>query len=139
MPVLILGHTPPSMVSQLISYRITQTVSAQAKAEEYSAAALECGGVLRVHIKVDTGMSRLGFLVRGEHFDGGVEAIDRSCALPGLEAEGIYTHFAVSDEDDADSRGLYPGAVRRVYPGDRRAGRPGPDLRHPALRQQRRR
>jgi alanine racemase len=104
MPVLILGHTPPSMVSELIRYRITQTVSAQAKAEEYSAAALECGGVLRVHIKVDTGMSRLGFLVRGEHFDGGVEAIDRSCALPGLEAEGIYTHFAVSDEDDADSR-----------------------------------
>jgi alanine racemase len=104
MPVLILGHTPPSMVSELIRYRITQTVSAQAKAEEYSATALECGGVLRVHIKVDTGMSRLGFLVRGEHFDGGVEAIDRSCALPGLEAEGIYTHFAVSDEDDADSR-----------------------------------
>ena len=102
-PILILGHTPPSMVPQLLEYHITQTVSAQAKAEEYSAAAVKCGGTLKVHIKVDTGMSRLGFLVRGEHFAGGVEAIARSCDLPGLEAEGIFTHFAVSDEDDAAS------------------------------------
>ena len=102
-PILILGHTPPSMVPQLIQYGITQTVSAQAKAEEYSAAASGCGGTLKVHIKVDTGMSRLGFLVRNEHFEGGVEAIARSCELPHLEAEGIFTHFAVSDEDDAAS------------------------------------
>lgn len=102
MPILILGHTPPEMVPQLISYNITQAVSAKAKAEEYSAEAVKCGGTLRVHIKVDTGMSRLGFLVRGDHFDGGVEAIAAACALPGLEAEGIFTHFAVSDMDGAD-------------------------------------
>ena len=96
-PILILGHTPPSMVPQLIEYRITQTVSARAKAEEYSAAARVCGGTLKVHIKVDTGMSRLGFLVRDGHFDGGVEAIAQSCQLPNLEAEGIFTHFAASD------------------------------------------
>lgn len=102
-PILILGHTPPDMVPQLIRYGITQTVSARAKAEEYSAAAVGCGGTLKVHIKVDTGMSRLGFLVRDGHFDGGVEAIAASCALPGLEAEGIFTHFAVSDEDDEAS------------------------------------
>ena len=104
-PILILGHTPPEMVPELIRYRITQAVSAQAKAEAYSAAATSCGGTLKVHIKVDTGMSRLGFLVRDGHFDGGVAAIAASCALPGLEAEGIFTHFAVSDEDDSDSEG----------------------------------
>ena len=71
-PILILGHTPPEMVPELIRYHITQTVSAQAKAEEYNAAAALCGGRLKVHIKVDTGMSRLGFLVRDSHFDGGV-------------------------------------------------------------------
>ena len=102
-PILILGHTPPAMVPQLIEYHITQAVSAKAKAEEYSAAAVQCGGTLKVHIKVDTGMSRLGFLVRGDHFGTGVEAIADSCALPGLEAEGIFTHFAVSDEDDPGS------------------------------------
>ena len=103
MPILILGHTPPDMVPELIRHHITQTVSARAKAEEYSAAAAACGGTLRVHIKVDTGMSRLGFLVRGEHFDGGVEAIAASCRLPHLEAEGIFTHFAAADEDDPGS------------------------------------
>ena len=101
-PILILGHTPPEMTPQLIEHNLTQTVSAQAKAEAYSAAATACGGTLRIHIKVDTGMSRLGFLVRGGHFAGGVEAILRSCALPGLEAEGIYTHFAVSDDDEPE-------------------------------------
>lgn len=103
MPILILGHTPPEMVPELIRHRITQTVSARAKAEEYSSAAAACGGTLRVHIKVDTGMSRLGFLVRGDHFDGGVEAIAASCRLPHLEAEGIFTHFAAADEDDPGS------------------------------------
>ena len=73
-----------------------------AKAEEYSAEAQKCGGTLRVHIKVDTGMSRLGFLVRGEHFESGVNAIAAACALPGLDAEGIFTHFAVSDMDGAE-------------------------------------
>ena len=102
-PILVLGHTPPEMTAELIRHRITQTVSAQAKAEAYSAAAASCGGRLRVHIKVDTGMSRLGFLVRGEHFAGGVEAIAASCALPHLEAEGIFTHFAAADEDDDGS------------------------------------
>ena len=103
MPILILGHTPPEMVPQLLEYDITQTVSARAKAEEYSAAAEKCGGVLKIHIKVDTGMSRLGFLVRGRHFEGGVDAIAASCRLPHLEAEGIFTHFAVADEDDGES------------------------------------
>lgn len=103
MPILILGHTPPEMVEELLKLNITQTVSAFAKAEEYNAAAEKCGGVLRVHIKVDTGMSRLGFLVRGEHFEGGVNAIAASCALPHLKAEGIFTHFATADMDGEES------------------------------------
>ena len=98
MPILILGHTPPEQVSELIRLHITQAVSAESKAEEYSAEAVRCGGTLKIHIKVDTGMSRLGFLCAGEHFEGGVARIAHSCALPGLEAEGIFTHFAVSDE-----------------------------------------
>ncbi|MFR0770024.1 MAG: alanine racemase [Dysosmobacter sp.] len=79
----------------------------------------------RVHIKVDTGMSRLGFLVRGEHFESGVNAIAAACALPGLDAEGIFTHFAVSDMDGCGVRGAHPGAVRRVHPRFRRVGRQG--------------
>lgn len=48
-------------------------------------------------------MSRLGFLVRDRHFESGVERIACACGLPHLEAEGIFTHFAVADEDGGDS------------------------------------
>jgi len=103
MPILILGHTPAEYTDMLIDNNITQTVTCLAKALEYSAAAQALGGVLKTHIKLDTGMSRLGFLCDGEHFDEGVENVIRSCTLPGLDTEGIYTHFAVSDEDGAES------------------------------------
>lgn len=109
MPVLILGHTPAEYVPKLIEKNITQTVTCLAKAEEYSAAVPDGGGRLKIHIKLDTGMSRLGFLCAGEYFREGIENIARSCSLPGLEQEGIYTHFAVSDEADAESRSYTKG------------------------------
>lgn len=102
-PILILGHTPKEQVERLIDLDITQAVSCKAKAEEYSTEAVRCGGALKIHIKVDTGMSRLGFLCEGEHFERGVEGIVQACCLPGLEAEGIFTHFAVADEHDESS------------------------------------
>ena len=101
-PILILGHTPPEYTSVLIAQKLTQTVSALAKAREYSAAASALGQTLKVHIKLDTGMSRLGFLCAGDYFDRGVENVVASCRLPNLEPEGIYTHFAVSDEDSVE-------------------------------------
>ncbi len=104
MPILILGHTPKEQVENLICNNITQAVTCRAKALEYSEEAVRCGGTLKIHIKVDTGMSRLGYLVAGDHFATGVEGICESCRLPGLDAEGIFTHFAVSDEEDEESR-----------------------------------
>ncbi len=98
MPILILGHTPREQVSRLIDYHITQAVSCKAKAIEYSEEAVKYGKSLKIHIKVDTGMSRLGFLCGADSFETGVEGICYACNLPGLEAEGVFTHFAVSDE-----------------------------------------
>ena len=98
MPVLILGHTPKEQVSRLIEYDITQAVTCKAKAVEYSEEAVRLGKILKIHIKVDTGMSRLGYLCEGEFFDNGVEGISEAVNMPGLDAEGIFTHFAVSDE-----------------------------------------
>ena len=102
MPILILGHTPHEYVGTLIDNNITQTVTCLAKALEYSEEAAARGGQLKIHIKLDTGMSRLGFLCSGAHFDEGVDNIIESCRLPGLEHEGIFTHFAVSDEPGED-------------------------------------
>ena len=104
MPVLILGHTPSDYTELLIDKNITQTVTCLAKAEEYSSAAARAGKTLRVHMKLDTGMSRLGFLCGGDYFAEGIENIVRSCSLPNLEYEGIYTHFAVSDKPGEENR-----------------------------------
>ena len=109
MPILILGYTPPDQVERLIDLQITQAVTSTEAAQAYSAEAVRCGGTLRIHIKVDTGMSRLGFQCAGALFDGAVAAICDACSLPGLEAEGIFTHFAVSDEEDEDSRAYTRG------------------------------
>ena len=69
MPILILGHTPHEYTSVLIEQNITQTVTCLAKALEYSAEAVNLGKTLKIHIKLDTGMSRLGFLCDGAHFE----------------------------------------------------------------------
>ena len=106
LPILILGSTPPEDVPLLLEHDVTQTVADAEHAAAYSAAACAAGGTLRVHIKVDTGMSRLGFLCDEPHIPESVDAITAACALPGLEAEGIFMHFAVSDE---------PGEACRAY------------------------
>lgn len=103
LPILILGHTPREYVPELIDLDLTQTVTCEAKAIEYSEEAVKLGKHLRVHIKVDTGMSRLGFLVAGGHFDRGIENIVSACRQKNLDPEGIYTHFAVSDEPGEDA------------------------------------
>ena len=103
MPLLILGHTPREQVGLMIEHRITQAVTCRAKAVEYSEEAVRCGGELTVHIKVDTGMSRLGYLCAGRHFETGVQGICDACAMPGLLPEGIFTHFSVADETDEES------------------------------------
>ena len=102
MPILVLGHTPKDQVKNLIDYKITQAVSCKAKAEAFSAEARRLNATLKVHIKVDTGMSRLGFLCDGDFFESGVDGIVDACKLPGLDVEGIFTHFAVSDEEGPD-------------------------------------
>ena len=103
MPVMILGHTPREEVYKLIENDITQTVTCMAKAVEYSEEAEKVGKNLRIHIKVDTGMSRLGYLCDDDYFGTGVDGIVDACRMPGLEAEGIFTHFAMSDEEDEES------------------------------------
>ncbi len=99
LPILLLGHTPPEQVGQLIANNITQTVTCERKALEYNEAAAKLGKTLRVHIKLDTGMSRLGFICAPPHFDSGVQNILRACKLPNLDPEGVFTHFAVSDDE----------------------------------------
>ncbi|MBD5152531.1 MAG: alanine racemase [Oscillibacter sp.] len=104
LPILQLGLTPAEQTEQLLAQRVTQAVWSERSALAFSREAEQLGGRLKVHIKLDTGMSRLGFPCDEPDFAASLEAICRVCALPGLEPEGIFTHFAVSDEDSEESR-----------------------------------
>lgn len=99
-PVLILGYTPPERGGELLEQGITQTIYDLDTARALSALAAERGSTLKIHVKADTGMSRLGWLCGEGHLEEAVEAICQVCALPGLEAEGIFTHFANADGDE---------------------------------------
>lgn len=96
-PILILGSTPADYAGELLRLNLTQTVFDLDSAQALSEAAVRAGKKLKIHVKLDTGMSRLGFLCDEEHMDASVEAVARLCALPGLEHEGIFTHFSDSD------------------------------------------
>lgn len=95
-PILILGYTPVDMAGQLYFNDITQCVYSTEYAEALSSACLRDGVKVRIHIKLDTGMGRLGFDCRDSSLSGVKEAI-RCAGLAGFQLEGIFTHFAVSD------------------------------------------
>jgi len=96
--ILILGNTDPSYAKQLEEQELIQTVDNA----EY-ASALAARGKVRVHIKVDTGMSRLGlYCHREEDLEPTARAIEGIAALEGLTVEGIFTHFADSDGETED-------------------------------------
>ncbi|MGI6712125.1 MAG: alanine racemase [Bacillota bacterium] len=95
-PILILGYTPPAQVPLAIDYDITQTVYTLNMAQNISRVAEEKGKQVAVHIKIDTGMGRIGFLPGGET----VKKIIQITRMKGLLVEGIYTHFALADHQD---------------------------------------
>lgn len=105
-PVLVFGATPCGCADALSRYNITQTVHSASYAKELQAAAKAAGVKLNVHVKTDTGMSRLGFVL-----DSGLEerSIAEMLELAGytnLRAQGIYTHFACADEA-AEASAIY--------------------------------
>ncbi len=105
-PILIFGYTPPAATGELLKYSLTPTVSSHATADAMSTAAVAAGKRLAVHIKVDTGMGRIGLLPASLQPPGGPDAaavIERIVRLEGLIPEGIYTHFAASDSRDKTS------------------------------------
>jgi len=106
-PVLILGKTRPAYAEKLISYNIAQTVCSFEEAAAFSARARALGSEIRAHIKIDTGMGRLGLVAEGvpgfSRSKGKWGAIDEVAAVHGLEGlscEGICTHFASADDAD---------------------------------------
>lgn len=95
-PILVLGCTFPNQYDAMIRADIRMTCYTEVMAEEVSALAEKADKIAHLHIKLDTGMSRLGFLISEES----AEIIARIAKLPNLDMEGIFTHFAKADELD---------------------------------------
>ena len=95
-PILILGYTYQEDYQKIAKLDFRPAVFKLSMAKELSKAALEAGKTLKIHIKIDTGMTRIGY--RDVKKD--VPEILEISKLPGLEIEGIFTHFARADEAD---------------------------------------
>lgn len=95
-PIMILGYTPLEFAGDLINYDIEQTIFDLDYAKRLSEIALNLGKKAKVHISLDTGMGRIGFLVNGKSF----EEVLEICSLDGIEVVGLFTHFSTSDERD---------------------------------------
>ena len=92
-PILILGYTPKSQLKTAIMHNIALTVYTLEGAEAVSKAAQEAGIKAKIHIKLDTGMGRLGFLPTEKS----ISDIMKIFKLPNIDIEGIFTHFATAD------------------------------------------
>lgn len=92
--LIVLGYTTDYEYSDLIKYDITQSVFKYSMAEEISKVAKKTGKTAKIHIKVDTGMGRIGFLPNNDSID----EIVKITKLPNIKIEGIFTHFSKADE-----------------------------------------
>ncbi len=99
-PVLILGYTPVEMTEKLSFYNISQCVYSKEYASLLSENAKQSKVNIKIHLKLDTGMSRLGFDCRDDMLSGIDEAVF-SATLDNLICEGVFTHFAESDREIA--------------------------------------
>ena len=107
-PILIFGYTSPDQARQLIEYDLTPTVYSFSSAEILSANAQAMGKTIRTHIKVDSGMGRLGLLPDAlisrkapkDKENEAVREVEAISKLAGLDIEGIFTHFATADSAD---------------------------------------
>lgn len=102
-PILILGYTPPGDAAALAAQEITQAVYSLEYAAALNTAAAEAGVKVNCHIKLDTGMVRIGFCVHKGREVQGVEEVASACALPALSYTGIFTHFSCADEPNTES------------------------------------
>ena len=95
-PVLLLGFTHPSQYEDVIKYNLRPAIFTYDMAKALSETAVKLGSVAKIHIKLDTGMSRIGFIDNKES----VEVIKQISLLPNIQIEGMFSHFARADEKD---------------------------------------
>jgi len=100
-PILVFGYVPFSQLKFALEYNLILTIYHLKQAEDFSNYAISNDKKISCHLKVDTGMGRLGFVLSDESLKSrAIEEIFYVLKLSGLKIEGIYTHFACADEED---------------------------------------
>jgi alanine racemase len=116
-PVMSLGYTSPEDIGRLFSLGIIQAVYDLDTARIISEYGKAHGKRLKIHIKIDTGMSRLGFTA-AENMERALDCVRRITALPCIETEGIFTHFATSEAEGdpfpAEQCGVFDELYKRL-------------------------
>lgn len=97
-PILVLGYTPEDQAFDIVNWDILQTVYRKDLAYALSKEAIAQSKIAKIHLKVDTGMGRLGFRKKEEI----LEVTKELKKLPNLEIQGIFTHFSSADERDKE-------------------------------------
>ena len=128
-PVLILGTCLSDMLEGLVEYDITPNVYSYDTALKISQIAKLKGKTVKIHVKLDTGMSRIGYLVNEETYEAVIDEIVKISKLPNIEIEGIFSHFSTSDEVDGSYTKLQFERFMRVCDGLKDRGLTIP-LRH---------
>ncbi len=115
-PILILSYTPPTQAATLAQNNITQTIVDLPHALAFQKAAQDANVNVRVHLKVDTGMTRVGFVHQtAEDRAIALEELTTAARLENLIPEGIFTHFATADDmDDTMARAQFERFTQTV-------------------------
>jgi len=108
-PILVLGLTPEDQIDPLLFYDLVPTICDLQTVKALSQAAVKYKKNARIHIKIDTGMRRLG--IKSE---GALDFIKRVKKMNNIEIEGLYTHFAAADEEDKNYTKLQFAQYKRV-------------------------
>jgi alanine racemase len=122
-PILVMGYTPPDGARQIAEYDLTPCPITTEFVQALSAQAQALGKVIPLHLKVDTGLSRVG-LVPGEI----VPFAQSLAGLPGLHLEGLFTHFATADALDERYARIQLGIFNDVLGSLQASGIPVPLL-----------
>ena len=99
-PILIFGYTPPEMAETLSKENVSQALFSLDYAKELYQNCKEKNVKVKVHLKIDTGMSRIGFFCQNdEDINKSIKEIEEiKNSMPLLDIEGMFTHFSVSDD-----------------------------------------
>lgn len=97
-PIMVLGYSPAEATEYMAKYGISQCVHSYEYGKALAADAEKKGVKIAIHIKIDTGMGRIGFPFRGFDEEARVDEIVELCNMPCFISEGIFTHFPISDD-----------------------------------------